>query len=543
MVAKKAVLAAAMAAILVGCGGGDSDDPTLEPSTQPPVPDPEPVKRLFSNGDLSVENSLGNEIPVGVYQYTSVNPEGGGETIGLALVSDTGRVALALPSRLSFARIELGENDRFENRLEDSENPDAQSLSITGRRDAGVAEGQNPRISGTFLDNELQTVTRNYRLDLQDADGDTFSFADLEGTYSGINSEGVGTVYTIDNSGNLTGAGTSGCDYEGTVRIPDSGQEVFELNYAASNCGPTSEFNPGDRDGEFFGLGRTENSNRSITIFGTNGTIGTRVSGDSTANEDQVLDEEIGPFVSNEFDVEPSITAKLEPGVYEYTDIPLGSTPPPTIESGVMLISDTGRLALATDVRLGTSRVRVNDVDTFLNTINQVQSPGSNVAPSLARGLFGTPNNNGGGDFTISGSLLDQENELINRYEAVRDTSNDAALSATPLTITRLSGTYSGTRNPGAITATITVSASGAVTGSDTTGCVYNGEANVNNGESGVFEMRLNVRNCSASTEATGDERNGTYNAVGNIIPGTPDQMQVVLGSTENVEFLQLTLQ
>jgi len=543
MAMKRAALAATMAVLLAGCGGGDSDDPSLGESSGPIVPDTESNERLFSTGDLSTEPSLGSEIPVGVYRYTAVEPQSGTELVGVGIISDTGRIALALQDRLSFARIELDEDDRFENLLEDTQFTDALSLSITGRRDLGVLEGENPRISGTFLDVDLDVLTLNYRLDLQDSDGDSFGLADLQGTYSGVDDEGSGTVVSIDDTGNLIGSDTSGCDFEGTIRIPDANQEVFEAKYTLANCGPTVTLTGSQRDGDYFAVGRIEDSFRSITMFGSNGEVGSRFTGSSTASEDQILDEEVPPFVSDEFDQQTSISAKLEPGIYNYTDIPLGNTPPPVVESGILYVSDTGRLALVTDSRFGVARVRVSDVDTFLNNLFQIGAPGATTAGTAAEAIFGTPNNTSGGDFTIAGSLLDREGELVNRYEAVRDTTNDAFFSSTPLTVTRLAGTYSGTRNPGAITTTINVAPTGEVTGSDTTGCVFNGTANVNTGESGIFEFRLTVSNCSASTEASGAERNGIYNAVGDIVPGTPDRMRVLMGSDDNVEYLQLDLQ
>lgn len=544
MVVKQAALATAMLAILTGCGGGDSDDPELGASEGAPIPEPEPEVRLFSNGDLSAEASLEGQIPVGHYQYTSINPDGGAETVGVAFISDTGRVALALPSRLSFARIELNESDRFENTLEDTETEISNSgLTITGRRDNGVPEGQNPRVSGTFLNNDTQSINRNYKLDLQDADAQSLDLSGLAGTFSGTDDSGIGTVISLNSDGSLMGSGTAGCDYAGQVRIPDSGQEIFEVKFTASNCGPTDTLSAEARNGDYFGVGRINANNRSITLFSTNGAVGTRFTGNSTASEDQVVDDEVPPYTADDFTVEPSIAAKLEPGVYDYTDIPLESSPS-FIESGLMFVTNTGRIGLATDVRYAVARVRVNDVDTFTDDLTQNRNPQSSEEPTPAETLFGTPNNNGSSsNFTISGSLLDSEGELTNRYDAERDTSNDAQYSGTPLTITAISGTYSGTRNPGAITTTITIAADGEVTGSDTTGCNLLGNAHIEDGTTGMIEMRLAVSNCTASTTKTGEERNGDYNVVGDWTPGSPDLLRLVMGSTDNVEYLALNLQ
>ncbi|ONF42571.1 hypothetical protein BTO32_15295 [Marinobacter lutaoensis] len=541
---KRVAMIMAMFAILVGCGSGDSKEPDLGSSTEAPVPEPVPEPRLFSNGQLAVEPTLGSEIPVGTYQYTSINPDGGDETIGIALVSDSGRMALALTNRLSFARIALDESNRFESPLEDTDTAIAESgLTISGRRDNGVPEGQNPRISGTFVNNDSQTISRNYKLDLQEPDSDILDLDTLAGTFSGTDKTGIGTVFSIGSDGSLIGSGTAGCDYAGQIRIPDAGRDVFEASFVASNCGPTDSIPGASRDGAYFALGRLNNATRSITLFATNGSVALRFTGNSTASEDQVVDEEVPPYTADDFDVEPTIAAKLESGVYSYEDVPL-DTAPAVLESGLLFVSDTGRLALVTNTRLAVARIRVNDVDTFTDDLIQSRNPESTESPSEAATIFGTPNNNGSSsNFTIAGSLLNAEEKLENRYRAERDTTNDATYNSSPLTVAGIAGTYSGTRNPGAITTTITISTTGEVTGSDTTGCAFVGNTNINDGRTGIVEMRLTVSNCSASTIKTGAERNGTYNGVGDVVPGLPSTLRLVLGSTTNVEYLELTEQ
>ena len=113
----------------------------------------------------------------------------------------------------------------------------------------------------------------------------------------------------------------------------------------------------------------------------------------------------------------------------------------------------------------------------------------------------------------------------------------------TGLDMPTLSGTYTGTRNPGSITTTLTVNSEGVVTGSDTTGCVFNGAAQITSETVGVFEIQANVANCTATTAASGAERNGEYVGVGDYRPGSPDQLRVVFGSEDNVELVSLDRQ
>ncbi|MDC9611787.1 hypothetical protein, partial [Pseudoalteromonas sp. GABNS16H] len=65
----------------------------------------------------------------------------------------------------------------------------------------------------------------------------------------------------------------------------------------------------------------------------------------------------------------------------------------------------------------------------------------------------------------------------------------------------------------------------------------------VPNGESGLIEVQIDAANCSATTAATGAERDGDYNGVGDFLPGSPDRIRVVMGSPMNVEFLDLDRQ
>ena len=87
MAFQKTALVIALSGVLIGCGGGDSDQVELDASATAPIPQPEVAPRLFSNGDLSAEASLGAEVPVGVYRYTVSDPLTGDSIVGLGLIS------------------------------------------------------------------------------------------------------------------------------------------------------------------------------------------------------------------------------------------------------------------------------------------------------------------------------------------------------------------------------------------------------------------------------------------------------------------------
>src|SRR5680860_46104 len=149
MKVQKTAMTLAMLGLLVGCGGAGSEEEPLQSSDEAPIPEPEPPERgLFSSGDLSAESSLGTEIPIGVYQYTQIAPESGNEVLGLAIISQSGRIALVLEDSIEFARIELDENNRFSIPVESTETSnDSVSRILRGSRDTGVGPDALARIS------------------------------------------------------------------------------------------------------------------------------------------------------------------------------------------------------------------------------------------------------------------------------------------------------------------------------------------------------------------------------------------------------------
>jgi len=542
-------LAFSLAALvsLTACGGGGGDDDrSLTPNDEPPIKQEDegdkPIPRLFSNGDLSIEPSLSPNVPVGIYQYTDTSANGGNEAIGLAIISQSGRMALAMEDSMEFARIQINDDNRFEQRLESTYTGQNEiARIIRGRRDTGVSPEALARISGTILEEASGNLILNYRLDRQQPDDLSLTSSSAAGTYSGIGEDGTGTVISLAADGTLVGSDTSGCDFSGEYTIPDPAKDVFEASFLAEKCGPAVGIPAGDRDGHYFAVGRLSQDSGSLTMFGTNGEIGVRVTATNTdPGEDEP--EESATFFMDDFDISSSVVTSLEAGTYSFNEIPIEASQS-DLESGILVISDTGRMSLATDRRLAVARIEVSDVDTFRTTLTQSERAGASQQPSNAVEIFGTPDNGATGTFKLAGSLLGSDQELLNRFSAERIETNDDVFTATPLDLPTVSGTYSGTRNPGAITATITIAVDGTLTGSDTTGCVYNGVTNITSPDAGIYEIRTTVANCSASTTASGSERNGTYNGIADFTPGTPDTIRLTLGSETNVEHLELERQ
>lgn len=537
-----ATLTAASLGMLAGCGGADSPSVDLDENQPAPLPEPETDPRLFSNGTLDTEPTLGSEIKTGVYRYTRTSPSGE-STIGVALISSSGRISFALEDRSSFARIALQDNERFAERLLDTESAVLnQTRAIIGGRDR-TAETQESgdRVSGTVVDQTTDSLIETFSLEKQVADELALSVSTLAGTYSGKGEAGISTTMSFEADGAVVGTDTTGCEFEGKAIIPNAAEDVVELQFSAQNCGPGTQVSGAARDGDYFALGRVDLSAQSVQIFTANGQVAGRMTlQDITTPPPPEAPPE---FVNDDFDEEASVVAKLEPGIYDYTDIPLEESDGAVIESGFLLISPTGRTALLTDRRGLVSRIQVSELDSFNSEVRQEQRVDSEETASDAATIFGTPNNPSDEPFRLIGSLLNDAGELVNRYTAERNTADDAALAATPLTIDQLAGTYSQTRDPGAITTTITIDSAGAVTGSDTTGCAFVGNAVIPSGAITLIEMRVAASNCTATPVETGEERNGDYNILGSVDFTAPGTLNLILASDTNIDALSLERQ
>lgn len=87
------------------------------------------------------------------------------------------------------------------------------------------------------------------------------------------------------------------------------------------------------------------------------------------------------------------------------------------------------------------------------------------------------------------------------------------------LTFSDIAGTYLQT-SLGNLNTEITIALDGQLTGSDTTGCTFIGTVHIPDETVNVIEARFDAGNCGANTEASGEERDQTYNAVGSVSGG-----------------------
>jgi len=64
-------------------------------------------------------------------------------------------------------------------------------------------------------------------------------------------------------------------------------------------------------------------------------------------------------------------------------------------------------------------------------------------------------------------------------------------------------------------TTTFTIGSQGGLSGSDSTGCVFDGQVSIRTSNTNVFDVTFDATNCGATPTASPSERNGRYNGLG----------------------------
>lgn len=552
MILKKASLALIISAVLTGCGSGDGEDATISSEDPIPTPPEAPEERLFNTGELSAEPSLSGEISTGVYRYSATPILGGEPAEGIAIVSDSGRIAFALESRTSLARVQLNEDKRFDERLKDTEAYILQEVRrVRGGRDTISSDADRvERISGTVINSETQTLIESFKLEKQANEADPLSLSMLAGAYTQEDAAGIVTRLTFEENGTFTGRDTAECEVVGRSRIPTPTEPVVELQFTIENCQNTADTTADQKNGDYFAVGRIDTEAQALQLFAGNGGLAVRYNL-TNINAPSQAGESAGeqPFASQDFDIEPTIEAKLKAGLYQYTDVPLEaeeeSAEPPAPESGILMISPTGRMALGTDRRALVARTTVNELDRFSAGITQSKPDDatSEEDPSDASEISGMPYNTDDTGFLVVGSLISDNGDLANRYEAAwLDQSADFELS--PLSLESVAGTYATqpTGETGAFenVTSLTINSDGSVTGQDTLGCTMNGEAAIPASTQGLIEVNLVIEGCGPSMTKPADERNGTYSGLAAyVLDDAADSLELIIGSDTNTDYIR----
>lgn len=551
---KRSALALVIPALLAGCGSDDSPDISefVPPPEEEVPPPPEPT---FANGDLQPEPSLVGEIPDGVYRVSLSEVDGTStgnrvESLGTALISDTGRIAVALDqdNRTAVVRIALDEQGDFEARWLDTQNNFGEDILVRGSRDR-VSGSTGVRVSGTLVGRDNQTLLGTYQLDKQARDGQVTRPADVAATYR-TTIEGVTTAFELRSDGTVVGTDTSGCEFVGQFVVPEPQENLIEMQLEADRCGPTETITAPERNGTYFALATLDREQSSLFMLAANDNVALRFFGRDVSVPVVQPPEPVGPpvFVSDNLENDPSVESRLSPGVYQYADITPQEPPEdgevaPIPDSGVAYLSSTGRLVFQTRFRTLGARVTVSDAATFRSPASERLEPipedeDREPEASTQVEVFGTPDTSSGGAEQIVGSILN-EGSLRNRFRLSRNASaSDSGLSDSDIV-----GIYQQ-RQAGGFNTTLTITqgsgdgpGEATLNGSDTTGCIYNGDVKIPDATANVVEMRFTLSGtCTPNPQFPDVDRSGTYNAIGTLDKsGSIDQLNIVSISAENI--------
>lgn len=481
---------------LAACGSDDG------PEQKDIQPIPAPVYE-FTSGDMDGQG-LSNAFPPGVYQFKfTTDAQGADGDNGVALISPTGRTIFttsSAPPIQGASRIKAEPNDRFKAQLLYSEAEGEASLIIQGQRDQ-TTDYQTASINGTIEDSETNLLMDTFQM-IRDArtSGISAHLSGLEGTYRQVSEKGITTNLRVAADGSLTGNDSTGCEFTGNIITPAAGTNLLEAKYNAEYCGSDGEMTGAERDGQYFALGYTPDDYK-LTLFSASETNFQHFTGTDLAAP--VIAEETLGFVSDNLNINTQVANVFNPGIYTYSSA-VGPAPTNPVFA---LLSPTGRVAIRTSTGNLYSHFRVTDTMTFTADAIDIQAGfGAEIET-----MFGAPEQENT-PFSIIGSLMDMNGNLSERYRLTRlDAESQGEL--TNETIAR---TYAALWSA-EITTTINIDPDGTLTGSDTTGCIFAGEAFIPDADLNLIEAQFTASGCTASENSTGAERNGDFNALGTI--------------------------
>lgn len=144
-------------------------------------------------------------------------------------------------------------------------------------------------------------------------------------------------------------------------------------------------------------------------------------------------------------------------------------------------------------------------------------------------------------DSSIEGQASDQENAAFSMsapddgYQSSHELARTNAISDITISLADISGTYMS-NTPGSITTSITVDLDGSVSGSDERGCVFNGTLSIPDNSVNTFQVIFSASNCNSTDEASAEQANGEYAALGVFLrDGLGDAIDMIGTNGETV--------
>lgn len=186
----------------------------------------------------------------------------------------------------------------------------------------------------------------------------------------------------------------------------------------------------------------------------------------------------------------------LRPGIY-LTDIAADNG---GSDEAITWISSSGRFATA-----------INSVNSVFGTVEA--APDGGQFSGNAANLYYT-NKWNRAEGSLNGLVVDSQSlsyTISGNYNANAVLARLVDLSNESINLGILSGSYLSFDQ----TTSFTIGSQGGLSGSDSTGCVFDGEISIQASNVNVFDVTFDASNCGATTTSSPSERNGRYTGVG----------------------------
>jgi len=231
------LLIGTMSALLVACGGGGGGSSTPA-ATTPPAPVQQNAAGIWNQTYVvSSGVNTGDTIksvmlvsPSSSFFTAGVNQQNGcaGIGFGQAAISGTSFTATEQAAVITFTNIPgINVNCSY------SDGSTTATVSVTGTVTTGeslVATGTGTTSFGTSLGSSTDTFTYSTLNSIPP------SLATVAGSYTTAD----GSTLTIDSAGNISELNnTTGCTYSGTISIPSSSYNIYNVTVAVSACNST----------------------------------------------------------------------------------------------------------------------------------------------------------------------------------------------------------------------------------------------------------------------------------------------------------------
>ncbi|WP_420390518.1 hypothetical protein [Marinobacter sp.] len=186
----------------------------------------------------------------------------------------------------------------------------------------------------------------------------------------------------------------------------------------------------------------------------------------------------------------------LRPGVY-LTDIDSNNG---GSDEAITWISGSGRFVTA-----------INSVNSVFGNV-EADSEGAQFSGSAANLFFTDQWNRAEG--SLNGIVEDPQSlsySISGEYNASAALMRLVDLSNESISLDILSDSYLSLDQ----TTSFTIGSQGGLTGSDSTGCVFDGQISIQSSSVNVFDVTFEATNCGATPTSSPSERNGRYNGLG----------------------------